>query len=191
MAQVSFISATKLAKLLKNTNARGDTYVRVLTKNQLALGVDPLNPTHVIDFSEEATRSISSEDTAQEPRRPPERRKRVSRRTGKYLLEIKGDEKECGSLKELLSEGLKALERHQPGTLAKLTTIRPRSKRIVARDPALLFKQPKLADKYAEKLINGWWFGTNNSADETVTWLRRGCDLAGLEWDREVVVALK
>lgn len=191
MAQLSFISATKLAKLLKNTSAREDTYVRVLTKNQLALGVDPLNPTHVIDFSAEAIRSISSDDIVQEPQRPPARRKRVSRQTGKYLLEIKGDEKECGSLKELLSEGLKALERHQPGTLAKLTTIRPRSKRIVARDPALLFKQPELADKYAEKLINGWWFGTNNSADETVTWLRRGCELAGLEWDREVLVVLK
>ncbi len=36
----------------------------------------------------------------------------------------------------------------------------------------------------------GWWFGTNNSADETLTWLRRGADLAGLEWGKDITTSI-
>ena len=192
MAQLSFIPAAKLAELLTRDNVPGNAYVRVLTKKQLALGVDPLNHTHVIDFSKEDLRSISANDTANEPQVSPPAATppRASRRSGRYLLDFKGSTVECHSLKELLSKGLKALEQHQPGTLANLSAIRPRSKRIVARDPALLFKQPELAEKYAEKLVDGWWFGTNNSANETISWLRRGAEIAGLEWGKDISTSL-
>jgi hypothetical protein len=55
----------------------------------------------------------------------------------------------------------------------------------VARDPKLLFDKEHLARDYSEKLRNGWFFGTNNSAHETNTWLQRACEIAGLAWDKD------
>ncbi|MDP7100648.1 MAG: hypothetical protein QF503_05805 [Rhodospirillales bacterium] len=107
------------------------------------------------------------------------------RRSGKYSIEIKGNMTECVSLKEVLAEGLKAFEIIRPGTLDELTKIMPRSKRIVSRDPKQLFKNPEMVRMFSEKLVDGWWFGINNSAAETLTWLRRGADIAGLEWGKD------
>ena len=39
---------------------------------------------------------------------------------------------------------------------------------------------------FSEKLVDGWWFGINNSAAETLSWLRRGAEIAGLEWGKDV-----
>jgi len=183
MAHVSFVTAAKLIELLKAANSKGNMYVRVLTANQLALGTDPLNPTSIIDLSKEAVRSVSSQDAQTEAETP--KSPRLSRQSGKYLLDVKGNTIECPSLKDLLAQGLRELEKHQRGTLDKLSAIKPRTKRIVARDPQRLFDRSELAEKYAEKLTDGWWYGTNNSADETNTWLRRGADLAGLEWGKD------
>jgi hypothetical protein len=191
MAHVSFVTAAKLIELLETANPSGNMHVRVLTTNQLALGIDPLNPTSVIDLSKEAIRPISSQEAQTEAQTPkPHITARVSRKSGKYLLDIKGNTIECGSLKEMLAEGLRALEKHQRGTLDKLSAIKPRTKRIVARDAQRLFDQPELAAKYAEKLTDSWWYGTNNSAGETNAWLRRGADLAGLEWGRNFTTSL-
>jgi hypothetical protein len=33
--------------------------------------------------------------------------------------------------------------------------------------------------------MEGWWYGTNNSALETNRWLRQACALAGLTWDKD------
>ena len=193
MAQLSFISTAKLAELLTKADTSQNTYVHVLTKNLLALGVDPLNPTQVIDLSKEAIRSVSADDTAQEPQVlsvPTTPSTHTPRRTGRYLLDIKGSTVVCRSLKEMLSEGLKALEQHQQGTLTKLSAIKPRSKRIVALDPALLFNKAELVEKYSEKLIDGWWYGTNNSTEETISWLRRASEIAGLEWGKDISTSL-
>ena len=190
MAQISFLRVAKLIDLLKTADASGDVHA-ILTEGQLALGVDPFNPTSIIDFSKEAIWPISLRDTQTDVRAPNRNAaQRVSRKSGKYLLAIKGNTIECGSLKDLLAEGLRALEKHKRGTLDKLSAIKPRTKRIVARETQRLFDQPELAEKYAEQLTDGWWYGTNNSADETNTWLRRGADLAGLEWGRDFTTSL-
>ncbi|MGA3399416.1 MAG: hypothetical protein ABSC95_09355 [Acetobacteraceae bacterium] len=197
MAHVSFIAASKLVELLTAANVRRDMHVRVLTANQLALGVDPLHPTSVIDLSKEVIRALfqgESEATAEPPPPPspaparPTTSGRVSRQSGKYLLAVRGQTIECTSLKHLLAEGLRTLESYQNGTLDKLSRVKPRTKRIVARDPANLFDQTELSEKYSEKLIDGWWFGTNNSAAETNAWLERACSLAGLEWGKDFTV---
>ncbi|HLG86156.1 MAG TPA: hypothetical protein VKZ79_03060 [Alphaproteobacteria bacterium] len=191
MAHISFIAATKLIELLKTASTSGAEHVRVIGANQLGLGADPFNPTSIIDFTEEAVRPISSQEDRTEKRAPgPPATPRASRKSGNYLLDIKGNTIECGSLKDLLAEGLRVLEKHQPGTLDKLSAIKPRTKRIVARDAQRLFDRSELAKKYAEKLIDGWWYGTNNSADETNVWLRRAADLAGLEWGRNFTTSL-
>ncbi len=189
--QLSFISATKLAELANSAEKQGSKYVQIQTTNLLAIGADPLNPTHVIDLTEERIRPISGPDIPPDPKAAPARvPPRSSRRSGEYSIKVKGDTIECVSLKEILSEGLRAMEKYRPGTLDELSTIIPRSKRIVSRDPEQLFKKPSLVQKYSEKLVDGWWFGTNNSTDETLTWLRRGADIAGLEWGKDIATSI-
>ena len=90
----------------------------------------------------------------------------------------------------MLSEGLKAFERHKSGTLEKLSNISPRSKHIVARDRYTLFNNTELSENYSEVLIDDWWYGTNNSAQETEAWLRRGAELCGLKWDKDITTSL-
>lgn len=54
----------------------------------------------------------------------------------------------------------------------------------------MLFDKADLVEKYSEKLIDGWWYGTNNSKYETITWLRRATELAGLEWGTDISTSL-
>jgi hypothetical protein len=53
MASIAFASVGKLIELLNVATGGEDAYVRVLSANRLALGVDPLHPTHLIDISRE------------------------------------------------------------------------------------------------------------------------------------------
>ncbi|MGH6922505.1 MAG: hypothetical protein ACRED5_01935 [Propylenella sp.] len=194
MASISFISATKLADLLLSAGNQERLYVRVLSSTQLALGADPLEPTSVIDLSRERVIPFTPESgipaTAQVPPSDGQTKLRVTRRSGQYWYEIDGARHECRSLRELLSGSLRAIELKRPGTLDKLAHIKPRSKRIVALEPSALFDEPHLADKYGERLVNGWWYGTNNSAPETVAWLQRACSCGGLTWNSDFKTSL-
>jgi hypothetical protein len=105
-------------------------------------------------------------------------------------LEFEGRRFEFGSLRELLGAGLKQLEAARPGTLEKLSRIMPKSKRIVAKDKRMLFKDDKLADEYGVPLMDGWWYGINNSAQETNAWLDRACSCAGLRWGTDFRTSL-
>ena len=195
MAQQSFIQASKLVDLLTTATIHGDQPVWVLAPDQLGLGSDRLKPHSIIDLATEAVRT----EVAAPPK--PERQlpsptvsflpsPKASRQTGKYLAEVRGQTIECTSLKHLLGEGLRALENEQPGTLDKLSRVKKRTKRIVARNPGELFDQPELSAKYAERLSDAWWYGTNNSAAETKTWLERGCEIAGLRWGTDFRMTL-
>ena len=78
--------------------------------------------------------------------------------------------------------GLTLIEEHFPGTLEELSKTKLRSRRIVAKDRNDLFSNPKLTKKYAEKLKEGWYYGTNNSSAETRAWLERACLAAGIRY---------
>jgi hypothetical protein len=188
------ISASKLAELLRTADQQKTMYVRVLSASRLGLGTDPDRPTLTLDLSKERIgpynrpgpdhTDIQFGDGAQTL--PPNgTAAKLTRRSGDYGLEIKGRRVSCRSLKEMLSEGLRALEAAAPGTVEMLSNIKARSRRIVARDPNHLFDKQHLTKKYAEQLMPGWWYGTNNSARETEGWLQRACSLAGLEWGRD------
>lgn len=191
MASISFISAAKLSDLLRTADPQRAMFVRVLSATRLALGTDPLQPTKVIDLSNEAVGPLVASDARPAPAPAPAPEpdgpivlssNRASRRSGEYWFELKGNKTTCGSLKELLAEGLKALELTAPGTLATVARLRGRSRRIVARDPSELFDKPHLVKDYAERLTNGWYYGTNNSGRETNVWLQRAAECAGLSW---------
>jgi hypothetical protein len=193
----SFVRASKLVDLLTAADPKKSMYVRVLSSNRLAVGIDPIKPSAVIDLSEEAV--VPYADTNGNGQRDilrtnPDLREtagiRASRRGGDYWFEIRGRRTAYHSLKELLSGGLLAVESVKSGTLEKLSHVKPRSRRIVARDPKLLFDKVHLAKDYAEKLTDGWFYGTNNSANETNTWLERACIAAGLKWGEEFKTSL-
>jgi hypothetical protein len=190
MAQLAFIESRRLVDLISRTDPNGDMLITVLNHDELGLGTDPLVPTAVLSFSKESVRlSVTSDGQPIGDISPSILVKQESpsrnRVTGTYLFEIMNRTFECVSLKDLLAKALKEIERERPGTLDKLSTIQPRSKRIVARDPSLLFTSKELSEEYSERLGSGWWFGTNNSAQETKSWLKRACNLAGLVWGKE------
>lgn len=198
MASLSYMSSGKLADLLTKADPSRAMPVRVLSSHQLALGADPLTPSVVIDFSNETVVPLAP-GGALAPSKPAGNWTsnpgdvaawRATRRGGDYWYEFKGKKAVFHSLRDLLSEGLKALETTRPGTLDKLSQIKPRSRRIVARDPKLLFDRQHLAKEYAEQLMDGWYYGTNNSADETNAWLKRACECAGLTWDKDFKTSL-
>lgn len=199
MANVTFIQASKLIDLLHACDPQNEMHVRVLSTSKLALGVDPLQPTHLINLSKEMTGPYHSSEPeiafehVDATRVPPSSSfaPKMTRRSGDYWFELNGHRSEHTSLKDLLGEGLRALEQIRPGTLEKLSHIKPRSRRIVARDPKQLFERSHLAKDYAEKLTDDWWFGTNNSANETATWLVRACQCAGLTWGKDFTTSLK
>ncbi len=187
MAMMSFISASKLVELVKSANKGGEMYVRVVSGNRLALGNDPMSPTVSIDLSKETVGPYKKESKAQtvEESQPPANSVRAARRSGEYWIELHGKRLEFGSLRELLGQSLRSIEAERPGTLDKLSHIKPKTKRIVAQDKKMLFDSEELSNKYGEKLMTGWWYGTNNSSQETSTWLERACGCAGLKWGKD------
>ena len=191
MASVAYIGASKLSDLLNSADPHKSMYVRVLSETQLAVGADPLQPTSVVDFSREKIIPYADVDAVSAPLEVPNvKTSKLQRRSGDYWLEIRGKRVECVSLKELLAEGLRALEKAKPGMLDMLSLIKVRSRRIVARDASQLFDKPHLAKDYAEKLVNGWYYGTNNSARETSVWLERATELAALSWGGDFKTSL-
>jgi len=152
-----------------------------------------MNASHWIDFESEKVLPIQPSQTGQEnvtrSQRSTIQRSRLGRRSGTYSIEVKDKRVECSSLKEGLATALREIEKIRPGTLEALSLIKPRSKRIVARNPSDLFDQPELSEKYAEQLSDGWWYGTNNSAQETTAWLKRACQIAKLLWNSDVKVS--
>jgi hypothetical protein len=191
MAALSFISTSKLVDLLNAADERQKMFVRIVSANRLALGVDPLQPTLLLDLSKE---KIGPYDHSEPPRtgiRFEEEQAssatnqpaaKVPRRSGDYWFEMTGQRVTCRSLKELLRRSLGAIEKKAPGTLEKLSNVKARSRRIVAREPSRLFDKEHLAKKYAEQLLPGWWYGTNNSGEQVRVWLKRACELSGVKW---------
>jgi hypothetical protein len=184
-------------ELLHAADPKGVMYVKILTTTQLGIGANPLQHSSVIDLAREEIRSAAAEpltavddaDSRVAPTvSPPSQRQ--PRRTGKYLLSFKGTDYDCLSLKHMLAEFLKAAEKHHPGTLENLSHVQPRTKKIVARNRSDLSNVPEKLDEFAEELMPGWWYWTNNSADETVSWIKRGCTSAHLRFDHDVVVVI-
>jgi hypothetical protein len=183
----SYLNSAKLIGLIKAADPNGEMFASVLSSARLAMGKDPLKPTHVIDFSTEAVAPFDptkfKSDEPVELIASADRVSLSSRRSGSFWFELLGKQRsEFGSLRDLLRGALLEIEKARPGTLDELSQMKPRSKRIVARDPRNLFAKEKMAENFAKPLGEGWFYGTNNSRQETEDWLRRACKCAGLKW---------
>ena len=84
-----------------------------------------------------------------------------------------------GSATRALITGLELVEGLVPGTLERLSKQKGRSKRPVSLNRQDLYDLPSQA-QYAHKMKNGYWVGTNNKADEAISWVERATRLAGL-----------
>lgn len=161
----------------------------------LKIGAVPFKEECFLDFATETVREsdIALKSRSFVPAPPPSipetPRQRIERHGGEYLFEIKGEIVECGSLKNLLANGLRVLAAHKPGLLDELTKLKGRTRRIVARNKADLFADPKLV-RYAEELKPGWYYGTNNNSTTTKDWLREACKMAGLVWGVDFDVSI-
>ncbi len=180
MASVSFISTEKLISLLAEADPRKDLLVRVIDATRLSLETRSFQMVATIDLANEKVIGATSNETS-----TPIIVQKISRKSGKYFFDFFGQTREVNSLKELLAEGLLALENACPGTIEKLSQVKKNTKRIVSRLPSDLFDTPGLSEKYSQKLSDGWWFGTNNSAQETKAWLERACNCANVTWGKD------
>lgn len=190
-----YIPASKLINLLKSVTAQGDQPVWIHAPDKLGIGYDQQKPHCFVDLAtEKVLPGLATESNHAPSSRvnltdvPPTQK--PTRKTGKYLFDILGKTIECTSLKHMLGEGLREIERERPGMLSKLSNVKLRTKRIVAHKASELFDQPELSKKYAERLTESWWFGTNNSAVETNAWLERACGIAELRWGKEFTTTL-
>ncbi|MBI1408062.1 MAG: hypothetical protein GC145_18265 [Caulobacter sp.] len=112
----------------------------------------------------------------------------AGRRTGSVFFELLGSRTEFKSWKAAWLGGMRQLEDARPGTLDKLASYRPRSKRPVARQPEDLYDNRKQAQQFSAELKPGWYAATNNSSDEVKRYLKKAAELAGLVWKKDVDV---
>jgi hypothetical protein len=54
MASIAFASLRKVVELVQGVQSSDDMYLRVVSSSRLAVGTDPLHPTHMIDIAREA-----------------------------------------------------------------------------------------------------------------------------------------
>lgn len=64
MASIAFASVGKLIELLSAAATGEETFVRVLSSNRLAVGIDPFHPTHILDISREVLVPFKQADPA-------------------------------------------------------------------------------------------------------------------------------
>lgn len=176
MAHLAYVTTNDLTNLIRKASGGANLPIRILSTTELGLGPDPFKPSIIIDLSTESVRTV--EDAPPMPIAPPVVR---SRTTGNYVVSIDGEDCGAGSLWEALRAGLLKIEEMKPGTLEKLSQVKGRTKRIVARDPNDLFEKEESVRQFATSLGNGWYFGRNNSAAETNSWLLRAADIADVE----------
>ena len=66
-----------------------------------------------------------------------------------------------------------------------------RSRKYVARSKRDLYPEhPELLIKDAFELPGGWWIGTHSSNAQKRKWIWAACEVAGIEFDRDIIVRM-
>lgn len=109
------------------------------------------------------------------------------RARGIWTVEICGNRDAASNLKDAYRVLLETLAARFPDFIDKFSQERARSRRFVARDPALLYlSAPHLAEKHAGRLSNGWFFDTNLSTAQVSKRVRIAARTCGLLYGRDV-----
>lgn len=174
-------SFTQVGTFIKQLHGVSQTdALWIMSNNQIAIGSEAMKPERIYDLAAEELRPLGTTPSSAPAAQPASVNPAL--KSGRYRFQIEGKTIECASLRDLLKKGLQAIEESYPGMLEELTKVKPRTKRIVAKKKSDLFEDQALVEKYAEKLIDGWWYGTNNSTDETRQWLMRACEYTKLQF---------
>ena len=183
MAQVA--SLERVRTLLEEAANRGARSVWI-ENGTLALGDYP-QPKHRLCFNREELDTVSAGkgDLALSSRSPARPARVGGRSSGEFELEVRGRPYKVHSLKQVLAEGLIAVEAVRPGTLEALSRERARSKRVVAKKRDDLYENSEL-QRFSVEIAPGWFMATNNSEAETIKFLRKAVELAGLTWNVDV-----
>jgi|GEM_PF-4893326 len=196
MARECFSTAGKLLSALRNSDLKPDYRVAVLDGQTLSIGPAPSPQAFVFDFETETLKTGVGTPSSR-PHTPAVRfddrdlpQGRAQRATGRYTFTHNDVAFARSSLADLLEAVLAYLEKQKPGALEKLSAIKKRTRRIVARDKRDLFDKTHLAKDHARMITGGWWMGTNNSSAETRNWIRQACDAAGIDFVTEVSIGI-
>ena len=181
MAQIA--AARTLSSELQRALVGEPTMMAWIDDGRFVIGDYP-NVTSTFDFGVE--RFVRSRPTIKEA--PKKQTPFVGRYTGSVFLTILGDKHRFISRKALLVGALRMIEAARPGTLKELAKYKPRTKRIVAHKPELLYENSALAERYSMELMPGWSVATNNSTAEIDRYIRKAAELACLAWDRDISV---
>ena len=174
----SFTQVGTLVKKLEGVSQ--NDHLWIMSNSQIAIGSTPMQPEKIFDLAAEEMRALGTTQSSAPEVQPTSTQPPL--KSSRYRFKIEGKTFECSSLRDLLKKGLQEIEGRHPGMLDELTKVKPRTKRIVARKKGDLFEDQALVEKYAEKLTDGWWFGTNNSTDETRQWLMRACEFTKMQF---------
>ena len=112
------------------------------------------------------------------------------RRTGHYRVRLHDKEFFAGSQKSAYRLALVWLEKTRPGLLDILSKDGTGRRRVVARSPEALYPRSPQLTKHAEKLCDGWYVDVNLSREQKLMRIKTACRLAGLEYDKDLVVEL-
>jgi len=181
MAQIA--AAMTLNSELQRALVGEPTIMAWIDDGRFVIGDYP-NVTSTFDFG--AERFVRSGPPRKEA--PPEQNPFVGRYTGSVFLTILGTKHRFISRKALLVGALRLIEAARSGTLKNLAKYKPRTKRVVAQKPELLYENSALAEKFSMELMPGWFVATNNSTAEIDRYIRKAAELACLAWDRDISV---
>ena len=115
-----------------------------------------------------------------------------SRRTGRYAFTLLGKRVEAGSQKEAYLLCIAQFADLDADFLPRLSKRATRARRLVARNPEDLYvKNPTLREKHATPLrVNGepWWVDTNLSRSACEKRIETMCEVAGLQFGKDLVL---
>ncbi|MBN8639202.1 MAG: toll/interleukin-1 receptor domain-containing protein, partial [Anaerolineae bacterium] len=92
--------------------------------------------------------------------------------------------------KEVLVDILRKLALRDGGFLERFAEKGTKSRRYVARDRQGLYVTSPHLSYESEQIVPGWYVGTNNSAAERDKIIRVACEVANLEYGKDVILKL-
>ncbi len=109
----------------------------------------------------------------------------------KYHANLFGQELPADTLGDLLVVALRRLAQRHLGFLERLSRETRRKRRIVARNAEDLYPGRPDLSVYAKEVTQGWWVGTNYSKCDVRAILRIACDVARLDYGRDLMVSFE
>lgn len=104
-----------------------------------------------------------------------------------YAVVLLGQREEAVSARDGMIKALEALQDLDATFLEKLSAEKGRTRRIVARRPEALYPgRPDLAH-HSVKICGSWHVGTNYSLRDIRRILRIACNVAGIQYGRDLV----